>query len=837
MSLRTGSIASPVKQLLAWLALFAIAPACAGAASLYTGPGPRPGPDLLYEKRPVSPQLTNRAPWTAEPILISGATSYRGGEFLYQDFLYDDNGARHTGDPADERSGGNLFAKQNGTYTYPTNDAYANNAADLVELRVKPLPSATAFRVSLNTLKDPSLVAFSIAIGGKQGETHPFPKGANVVAPADLFLTVHPDGERMVGELTTAGSGAAVGEVLPATVDRERRQVELRIPKSSWDPKGSNVRLAAGIGLWNAGENAYLVPDTTASESTPGGAGSALAPAAFFNVAFRPKEPFQDPTAGEEILVNAAWWRDRDQGTALAAGDISPFFAEVNFSKLESKVRDDAGVPRTGPINRIYASSFELSQGADFSQDCTGKAATCNGQYQGRLQPYAIYVPRKPRPAEGYGLTLLLHANAANYNEFSGTRNQEQYGERGAGSIVITPEARGPDGFYENYAAADVFDVWADAARHYELDPAWTVTSGYSMGGVGSFVLAAQYPDLFARIQPTVGAETKTSVLASLRNVPVLMWNNNGDELANNALFTATAGTLDTLGYRYELDAFQPCANPRCSALFPNHLQLAVNDQYAPAAGFLGTARVERNPAHVTYVLFPERNHPELKTVADHAYWISGLKLAGGAAQGRIDAVSHGFGTGDPDVSLTEIGTGTLEDGNLGDLVFNSQKKTWSEPPQAPKANKIVITTTGISAATIDVRRAGVDCGVELEIESDAPLKVTLPGCNRIVDESGGSGPPRSVSALRLAVSPRRTVAGRMTRFRFTVRDDNGHPASGATVTLGNRRARTGGKGRAVIAKRFARPGEYRARVTRSGHRGARASVHVGRRRQVAFTG
>ena len=49
-------------------------------------------------------------------------------------------------------SEGDLFSKPNGTYTYPTGPGYANNAADLVELRVKPLKRATAFRITLNTL-------------------------------------------------------------------------------------------------------------------------------------------------------------------------------------------------------------------------------------------------------------------------------------------------------------------------------------------------------------------------------------------------------------------------------------------------------------------------------------------------------------------------------------------------------------------------------------------------------------------------------------------------------------------------------------------------------------
>ena len=43
----------------------------------------------------------------------------------------------------------------------------------------------------------------------------------------------------------------------------------------------------------------------------------------------------------------------------------------------------------------------------------------------------------------------------ANYNQYLSSRNQSQIGERGSGSIVITPEGRGPDGWYYGHAGAD----------------------------------------------------------------------------------------------------------------------------------------------------------------------------------------------------------------------------------------------------------------------------------------------------------------------------------------------------------------------------------------------
>src|SRR5881296_1302693 len=214
--------------LLCSLAIVAGAPAAlAGATSLYSGPGPRPGPDVLYGAPAFAPQLENVGVWSAAPILVSGASAYRGGEFLYQDFLYDDHGAAEAPDPTDPRSGGNLFSKPDGTYTYPTDPGYANDAADLVELRLKPLSDATAFRLTLNTVKDPSLVAFSIAIGGTPGVLRSFPAEANVRAPADLFLTVHPAGAGMAGDLVDAATGQPVGGPALVAVDTGHRQIEV----------------------------------------------------------------------------------------------------------------------------------------------------------------------------------------------------------------------------------------------------------------------------------------------------------------------------------------------------------------------------------------------------------------------------------------------------------------------------------------------------------------------------------------------------------------------------------------------------------------------------------
>ena len=710
--------------LAACAALFAAALAAApsaGAASLYRGPSPRPGPDILYSQPPRFPQLANRGVWRAAPILVSGATAYRRGEFIYQDFLYDDHGATAQRDPDDPRTVAHIFAQPNGSYTYPSAAAYAENAADIVELRVKPLRRATAFRLTLNTMLDPSLVGWTLAIGSSRQPVE-WPQGANVSSPARLFLTVH----GREAELRRASGGAALSPAPRASISKRRRQVQVLVPHRAWNPGRSTVRLALGAGLWDEAADEYLTPGSARTATAAGGGGGIADPPAFFNVGFRRDEPLPFVTDPVGTASGPAWWRDAQQGAMLAEGDLSPFFAKVSFAKLRRGVTDNRGVPTRGPLNRILVSRFETAQGVDYDIACLG-TAECTGPYRGRLQPYSIYVPRGPVPRRGFGMTLLMHSLAASWNQYTGSNHQRQFGERGPGSVVVTPSARGPDGNYDSYALADVFEVWADVARRYRLEPAWTVASGYSMGGFGTFDIAEQFPDLFSRAQPTVGAQRigggETYRIASLRNIPVLMWNGVGDELVPPSSYLPAAQALDDLGYRYELDQFVP----------GEHLSLAINDEYGPAAAFLGTARVNRNPFHVTYVVDPSQFERRLGVVANHAYWLSGLRVRG-SGHGTIDAISHGFGRGDPPVSPTATGGGSLPGGAFLDpYPFTFQRKSWGAVPRRPRANRIEIEAEGIAAVTINPRRARVGCAVKLDVTSDGPIRIRLAGCDRVV--------------------------------------------------------------------------------------------------------
>lgn len=717
--------------------------------------GHRPGPDILYSPPASAPQLEN-APgsgWHASPLLVSGASAYVDGEYLYQGYLYGDHGGAGTLDPNDPYTSNFLFAAKTGTLTYPTGPSFANNAANLLELRVRPTPAATAIRVTLVSLANPDATAFTVAIGTSPASVA-WPDNAGVKSPAALFLTVHGG----TAQLVRAATGQIVSPAPQVTVDTARHQFDVLIPHAAWNPGPSTVRFAAGVGLWDASAGHYIVPGAVANATTPGGAspsGEAL-----FDMAFRFDEPMPDwATMGDSFtLVDGAvveqadqhcFWRDCDQGNALRTGDVSQFYSDINFAKLAGKVTDTSGVPTTGSIDRIMSSHFSYGQGVT-GTSCGRFPVSCHGMFLGNLQPYNLYIPARPVPAAGWGLTLLLHASGGNYNEYMNSRNQSEFADRGAGYLVVTPLARDANCDYTDVCEADAFEDWADVASHYRLDPTRTALAGYSMGGGGTYKLAERWPDLFADAFAAAAVPYDHGLqgqwMQSLLNVPLMTWISVGDEGSPSLYQREQIAALESYRLRFTFDEF----------LEGDHVTLATNDQYAPAAAWLDNARVNTDPPGVDFAVDPDNDFPADGTVADHAYWLSRLTLRstavpapsatstvdnevlggvdpGAQAQGPagvVTAWSYGFGVVKPASSVSEVPTPeVLSGGYHGPMPYLQTSETWKPTVPTSPRDRLVVTATNLSRIVVDIERAHLDCRATVQVTSDGPLTISFPAC------------------------------------------------------------------------------------------------------------
>jgi hypothetical protein len=677
--------------------------------------GARPGPDVLYAPPPAAPQLENRAAeFKAAPLLVSGRDAHLGGEYLYQDFLYDDLGS-------DTDSEG--IWEDVGDITYPTNTArYGGNAADLVEVRVSPQAGYVAYRFTLNTLLEPDttmiVTAFDTDRDATTGSaTLPRDPRARFPGTDEVLYTWGTGAEHV--NLTT---GTATP--LAATADLEANQITVRVPRSASNPR-TPWKATVGAGLYNPATGGFLYPGSTANATTPGGSGwSDSTPTALFNVA-----------RTNEVNIYEAGAVDRAQAVNLRQKEPTRHALTIDFAALDARA-DSTTVPDTGIQVRIFPSRLQLGE---------GKAATAP-IFRGQLQPYSLTIPSTYEPGQPAGLVLALHSLSRHHSQYNGTEGTRQVGEE-RGAFVLGVEGRGVDGWYTREAEYDVFEAWNDAARHFTLDSSSATIQGYSMGGFGSFKLGGRWPDLFSRLAPMMALpgngykfpyypppgynDSTDDYMENDRNVPVMYIVGAADEAAWYPLAANHAygpvKSYDSLNYRFSF-----------ITLASDHFIHGADYNLPPLRDFLGDGKIDRNPRHVTFSHVPAADVPELGLVADHGYWVSNVQLAqadrvpnweGGVLSGKpvdpsrpkgtVDAFSHAYGLGDPP-GKRDAGAG------VATLPYTEVKRTWLDAPTIPAENKLTIKLDNVSKAAFDLARAGLDTGCSVTVEIDSTDGATL---------------------------------------------------------------------------------------------------------------
>jgi pimeloyl-ACP methyl ester carboxylesterase len=399
---------------------------------------------------------------------------------------------------------------------------------------------------------------------------------------------------------------------------------------------------------------------------------------------------------------------------------------------------------------RLYGSAFDLAT-TDRFESSEGLDAE-EPIYLGQVQPYAVYIPSSydPDDPEPTPLFLDCHSRSACYTQYAAYSPDQlqQLGEEN-NTIVLTPEARGPTGWYQQEAEIDVFEAWRDLRNRYAIDRERVFLGGYSMGGYATYKFGSQYPDLFAKAfavvgpagedpasAPTNGAvksgdtasadpENMMRITDNLRHLPLLMWKGTNDELVPLPGVLNYQQQLNNHGYRHELDVFPGY----------EHFTFAIRDDWGPGADFfagdyLGEPTVTRNPERVTYRAVPDFDHdlggdsPAL--VHDGAYWVHDIEPRGDGddAAGLVDAISHADGYGEP-VPENFRGPGTEPAPHV------KRGTRWSAPlSPSPARNALDVTLEGVDTATVYVEAAGLDPtrSLTLTVDSEGPSTLILMG-------------------------------------------------------------------------------------------------------------
>ncbi|MGL1891854.1 MAG: prolyl oligopeptidase family serine peptidase [Spirochaetaceae bacterium] len=175
----------------------------------------------------------------------------------------------------------------------------------------------------------------------------------------------------------------------------------------------------------------------------------------------------------------------------------------------------------------IFVIFISCSTIPDYPEKFTGtsihkKSETINLEYS-----YVMYLPNKDKKIKSYPTIIYLHGagqrsvyveNLLNDVIFTNIENMDSFP-----FIVIAPQAT-----YGDWWDPQRLDLFLDdMIKEFPINPKQIYLTGYSMGGVGTWLWTAESPKRFAAIAPTAGSGfTKDAI--KMKNLPI--WVFHGEE-------------------------------------------------------------------------------------------------------------------------------------------------------------------------------------------------------------------------------------------------------------------------------------------------------------------
>jgi pimeloyl-ACP methyl ester carboxylesterase len=752
------------------------APALGPGSNIAAGPLSDLPAGVAAAAQEAEPSLPVPASWPFPDSFspTSGTGRLIDGAFEWTDWVYDAFGPT-TGVPVNTD---NLLAK--GGYTYSAGPA-DNDGADIFRAAVGLTAGATIWRVDWNTLVNPNVPiaewTFDTDNNAATGASE-WPGNANVSSPGiEKALVV----SAKKAELINAKSGSVI-TVLPTIVDMSARSFIVSIPLAVMPVSGQwRIRLAAGLA--NASGTGFAVPVgaggvpvaataprvynitfRTAAQESPtyasgvpngviAGAASGLKPVPVVG---------PDDVAGETTLLTGNFWADADQAETLAGGNVSKFSQLINWGQLAE--RDTTPPPVVlGWSDRWYVTDLALGQGINGSPDASP-------QLLGRVQPYAVYIPTTYTGSQPLPLTWILHAALTNYNIYGASDPrliQELCQDRD--SICVTPEGFGPLGFYEGIAEHDFWQVWHQVADAFKVAPNRTVLTGFSMGGLGAYDLAATYPSVFSEAMPLDGGfEESCSTLGEGLQEEVIT--SAPDRTANDRWvpFVISDAYADELSpYPTELlevDRFRASSDRFTffSTAGGEHLVTLAEDGFSTQVSALGgSPPAASDPGTINYTWCPQTVDPNLGLGPTSVYWISGLseRTTAVGTTSNVEAVDNAI----PEAPVTEQVKLTV-DVPPDAPPMSALSGSWLSGKVPASRQTLSLVLKNVATLTIDTVAAHLPIGTA-NVITDGPTIVSLTGLAagstlRVAGHSTLVG-PSGVATVRL---PRGTSSIAWTR-------------------------------------------------------------------------
>ena len=652
------------------------------------------------------------------------------------------------------------LAPTQGVYSYGAGSA-RNNGADIFRTAVGLDGHSSYWRVDWTTLADPD-VPMAVWTFDRDADVSTgvaeWPAGAGVRSPGiDSGLVVSSRGAWLV-DLAT-GRSTEVDKVGGAlTVDRAAGSFVVRLPRRVLTPQDS-WRVRVGSGLADATGRALATPSTSAGLPAPGTtrlynvgyrsvrqeppvyrSGSTDALVAAFEKQAADTPPFDQVGAdGLARFVTGNFWMEDHQADALAAGDVSAFSQTVDWDRLGARATTAEPSPR-GYSNRWYVSGLSLGGGVLTAPDDNSDLTP---NFLGRVQPYAVYVPRDVPTRRRLPLTWVLHSYGVNHNQYGGYNPALMRRLCEArGSVCATTLGHGPDGWYLDEAEVDFWSVWRELTEAYPLDTERTQLTGYSMGGYAAYKLGLQHPDLYAGAISLAGPPACGSggdpeqglplfrhercekdgatgaLVGNARHLPYRIGQGTADQLVPFVSVEDQVARFDAQGLRHRFVRYPG----------EDHLAFAVQDRFDTVLAGLGRPRRTRNPGRVDFSWFPHLDRPRLGLRATGAYWVTAVKAHDSRPGSLARVQARSFALRDPAHQVERFGPTAVTE----PLPATLQGLRWRPGPVPDARPLMTLRLRNVSAATVDLARAGVTCG-RVRVTTDRDARLTLLGADEAV--------------------------------------------------------------------------------------------------------
>ena len=242
---------------------------------------------------------------------------------------------------------------------------------------------------------------------------------------------------------------------------------------------------------------------------------------------------------------------------AIAPLVSTPEFQLQRLAQL-NKLYPEVDINPNQQIDRIEADLSKLAKGQNPFAAERGEVERAYRASDGQLVPYRVYVPKNYDGANAKPLVVMLHGALGDeryyFSELLDPAVIKGEAERRS-YILAGVNGRGRFGGYTAAGQEDVFEVITALKRDYKIDAARIYLTGHSMGGFGTWLVAASKPETFAAIAPVSGGppapgDALAALLQKLKGTPALIVHGAQDGIAPAQLSRTMAAAAEKAGLR-----------------------------------------------------------------------------------------------------------------------------------------------------------------------------------------------------------------------------------------------------------------------------------------------